>query len=420
MAEGLERIGLVASGDVLQASSAEGKKLLAGLKEQNPLFAQLDGAPNAHLVLFDLTLAGQESRHQGPMRYQLATAGLERAMPSLIAKPIHVTEDYDGHFDRDEEPKVVGVFLGSMKVDNGDGTETLRAIGTLFEQDFPADVEFIKANRKKLGASYEIAYAASDTKQVRADLTEISEYDFTGGAILLKSAAAHPDTKVLVAEQEPTGGKHMSKPKDGALAGIPEEMQGTVKALIASAVAEITDRAEVAELQSTIAASQAEIAKLSESAASAAKTISEVTASREQLQAEFDKLKSELEALQVTHATLTVERDTVKTELETVRAEAEKRELAEKVEAQWQKIQADYNHPDEAKEELLPLVEKMVAGKEPITVEEGQKLFAAGRSSESKERKRVPLHAGAGNPGEVSREELAKNFPLVFAPRSVR
>ncbi len=417
-------VELAASGDVVEASSANGKKMLATLKSQNPLLASLDNSPNAHLVLFDLTMAGQESRHQGPYHYKLAASGLDAAMPSLITKPIHVTADYDAHFEDGEDPKVVGVFLGSMKVKNDDGTETLRALGTIFESDFPDVLEYIKANKKKLGASYEVVYAASNAKKVRADLIEISEYEFTGGAILHKAAAAHPSTQVLVADTVKTprasipGGKLMKTKKD-ALAGIPAEYHGPVNALIASAVAEIGDRTEVAELQATLATTQSEIVKLNESAAASAKTIAELTAARDTAVKATATLQEKHAALETAHATLTVEKDTVAATLATLKAEADAKDLAVKVEAQWTKIQADYGHPDSAKEELLPLVAKLVAAKEPITPEEGQKLFAAGKAT-NPDRKKVPLHAGAGNPGEIDKAALARDWPVAFRTPSVR
>jgi hypothetical protein len=175
---------------------------IADLKAKNPLFASLDASPSAHLIVMDYTTVGAPSQHAGRIKYQLATAGLEKAMATLIAKPIHVTPKYDGHFVAGKEPKVIGTFLGADRIQNDDGTVTVRAIGTLWPQDFPGDIEAIVEKRQELGASYEINYSAEKASRLNASTVEISEYEFSGGAILKKIAAAHPETQLLIASAD--------------------------------------------------------------------------------------------------------------------------------------------------------------------------------------------------------------------------
>ncbi|HSE46337.1 MAG TPA: hypothetical protein VLA89_13510, partial [Gemmatimonadales bacterium] len=121
---------------------------------------------------------------------------------SLIGKPIHVTTDFDAHFEAEKQPKAIGVFMGGIGLENEDGTITVRAVGTLWEGDFPDEVDEIKKNAATLGASYEIQYLAASAARVDTNVIEISAYEFSGGAILKKSAAAHPESQVLVAAQD--------------------------------------------------------------------------------------------------------------------------------------------------------------------------------------------------------------------------
>lgn len=192
--------GSVLAGDVAA-------QLIADLKAKNPLFAALTSSANGHLAVFDLTTIGRPSQHHGPVQYQLATAGLAAAAPTLIGKPVHVTADLDGHFTAGQDPKAVGVFMGSVQVPNADGSICFRAVASLWEDDFPDVVENIQANIQQLGGSYEIEYDPSKARRLSASIVEIPEYRFTGGAILDHRFAAHHETRLLIASDAsaPTG-----------------------------------------------------------------------------------------------------------------------------------------------------------------------------------------------------------------------
>jgi hypothetical protein len=194
-----ERVQFIAS---KVAFGEDAQALLKEMEEKNPLIAAIKDSPNTHLVVFDLTSVGRPSKHAGKIQYQLAKKGLAAALPTLITKPIHVTNDLDAHFEAGRAPKAIGAFLGGIGLENDDGTMTLRAIGTLWDSDFPDEVAEIQKKQAELGASYEIAYLAASAERLNDHVVEIGKYEFSGGAILKKNAAAHPETQLLVANKD--------------------------------------------------------------------------------------------------------------------------------------------------------------------------------------------------------------------------
>lgn len=182
---------LVAAGD-------DAQQMVAAMRDRYPMMADIDGTPNAHLVIFDLTTAGAVSQHKGPTRYRLAVEGVEASLPSLAAKPIHVTAGYDGHFERGKTPKAIGTMIGGVGIENDDKTVTIRAVASLWADDFPHEVEAIASKRDIMGASYEIMYPVTAAKR-EGSVVEISSWVFSGAAILKKASAAHPESQLLVA-----------------------------------------------------------------------------------------------------------------------------------------------------------------------------------------------------------------------------
>jgi hypothetical protein len=184
------------------AFGEDAQALLTEMEEKNPLIAAIKDSPNTHLVVFDLTSVGRPSKHSGNIQYQLSKKGLAAALPTLITKPIHITTDLDAHFEAGRAPKAIGAFLGGIGLENDDGTMTLRAIGTLWDGDFPDEVAEIQKKQAQLGASYEIQYLSASAERVNDHVIEIGTYEFSGGAILKKNAAAHPETQLLVASKD--------------------------------------------------------------------------------------------------------------------------------------------------------------------------------------------------------------------------
>jgi hypothetical protein len=485
-------------------TGADASQLLATLKDSNPLFAALKDSPNTHLVVFDLTSVGKPSQHAGPVRYQLAKEGLAKALPTLISKPIHVTDEFDGHVMAGKDPKPIGAFLGGVGLDNPDGSVTLRAIGTLWDLDFPETIEEIRKNAASLGASYEISYLAASANRLSESLMEIGQYEFAGGAILHRSAAAHPETQVLLASKDPTrvfdvmddatvapllaylrgatsftqakqltyqersnlkdsdfalvqtvddrkvrrfpiqdethrknawarlpqaknlsdaeratvASKIMSRAKSAgdewvkgytkkngkwvktntgrasmSFPGIPEEHEALVEALVTKAGLEAQKQAETA--QAGLKAAQDEIAAMKKTMGEDAEKAKAQASTLVAAETKVTELTTALEAKGKEHAAA---------------AEAlGKIEFGQKLDAAWKKLQADYNLPDELRDKRKPLLEKQVAGKEPLTLDEIKELTSGGRSLESM---RGTLYAGVdGAPAQIDEKQVAANFP---------
>jgi hypothetical protein len=72
--------------------------------------------------------------------------------------------------------------------------------GHLFEKDFKDEVSYIRKNKSRMGASYEISDVS--VKDPTADIWELDHFVFTGAALLFKSKAAYQETSVLVAAAE--------------------------------------------------------------------------------------------------------------------------------------------------------------------------------------------------------------------------
>ena len=89
------------------------------------------------------------------------------------------------------------MIYGSEIVDN-----EIRISGMIYAADFPEVAEQIKANKDKLGFSFE----ARDlfTPDPDADPVHISDLSFTGAAILLKNAAAYKTTSIFASENKET------------------------------------------------------------------------------------------------------------------------------------------------------------------------------------------------------------------------
>jgi hypothetical protein len=107
----------------------------------------------------------------------------KHALDSLLGMAVNFNPD--GHSPREK----VGVIFGSEIVSN-----EIHINGVIYAADFPEVAEQIKANKEKLGFSFE----ARDfmTADPNADPIPIAECVFTGAAILLKDKAAYRTTSI--------------------------------------------------------------------------------------------------------------------------------------------------------------------------------------------------------------------------------
>ena len=464
-------------------------KLLADLKASNPLIASLDGTANTHLVVMDLTTVGRASQHQGDVKYLLEKEGLEAAAHTLITKPVHVTEKYDGHIDAGKAPVAIGTFLGSVPIENEDGTITFRTVASLWKNDFPDQVEYIQANAGRLGASYEIAYDPDTAYFVKAQkgVLRIKHYEFSGGAILLKSSAAHPESAVLHAGTVPTdefkfdglteaqrqaipdadyayvtGGTRRVPMHNEAhraswftergaalLHDIPERdtvLQRIKTRALVAGDAWVKPKADEDKkdktkskggmsmkyegIPETLEALVATIVA-KETQAATVKLEAEKKAAEEAKKASDDALTTATKELEVAKASLvettnkvselTVQVDAKGKDLEAAAGELKtfqdaKAALEETaaLDAEWKKISANYGLDDKMRAEREPILKKLVAKKEGLTVDEFQKLTSGGSRGNSP----VPLMAAKGDgsaAAEPDKDAIRRNFPAALA-----
>jgi hypothetical protein len=379
-----ETVSLRAQGAARVLEASEAAEVLESLKERDGLYQVLSEGANSHLVVFDLTTVGIPSKHTGKRKYQLSKSGLEASMPSLIGKPIHVTADWEGHFEAGKAPKPIGVFLGSWTVPNEDESITLRSIGTLWNGDFADEVGVIRANKGVLGASYEIQYEQSAESQINENVVEIGAWKFTGGALLKRTAAAHPETRVLVAtksEEEPT--MDMSK----KYAGVPVEHEAQIEAIVASAVAAAVAsvkgeqaldglKSQIADAGKKIETQQAEIEALKKAAAAA-------DAEKGQVEAKVFEVEAKLAAANASAdakvADLEKQIATAQASLAEKTEALSKIETDKKVEDLWASMKAEYKFDDKQRAEKEPLIRKQVAGT-ALSLDEMKTLFSGAGS----------------------------------------
>ncbi|MGZ4816869.1 MAG: hypothetical protein ACXVZV_15755 [Terriglobales bacterium] len=124
-------------------------------------------------------------------RVMLKRVATERAIPSLLGMGL----DYTPSLDRHDARRKVGVITqADIKADKDvRPTQALAVGGFLYARDFPELVQEIRAKGPKvLGMSYEIAEAKID--DVAADVWAVSDFSFTGAAVLRRDKAAYKQT----------------------------------------------------------------------------------------------------------------------------------------------------------------------------------------------------------------------------------
>lgn len=133
-------------------------------------------------------------------RVLLTKAATDRALPSLLGMAL----DYAPTLDRHDARRKVGIIT-SAEVLPGRTTVTLKHAspsllqisGYLFAKDFPEIVREIRTRgRAALGMSYEIADAHVDDP--KATIWTVSNFTFTGAAILRREKAAYRETWIEI------------------------------------------------------------------------------------------------------------------------------------------------------------------------------------------------------------------------------
>ena len=143
-------------------------------------------------------------------RVLLTRAAAESALPSLLGMGL----DYAASFDRHEPQRKVGIITeaeirtqwpvasgawpaqtrppetGNRKL------ETLFVAGYVFERDFPDVVRELRNTGRLLGMSYEITEVR--IADLRAAIWAVTQFMFTGAAVLRRDKAAYRDTWIEI------------------------------------------------------------------------------------------------------------------------------------------------------------------------------------------------------------------------------
>lgn len=144
-------------------------------------------------------------------RVMLRRGATEKALPSLLGMAL----DYAPALDRHDARRKVGVITQADLLDRASASQSstdrnvcatlprnaggtsLAISGFLYGRDFPELVREMRAKGPSvLGMSYEIAEAKID--DLGADVWEVTDFTFTGAAVLRKDKAAYRETWIEI------------------------------------------------------------------------------------------------------------------------------------------------------------------------------------------------------------------------------
>lgn len=162
------------------------------------------GHPNRLPFNGVLTLVGVASQRSPSgargHRVMLTRAAVEAARPSLLGMAL----DYAPALDAHDTKRKIGIITAAnivpmpqSKTDTG-LIGQLAVNGYLFAHDFPEVVDELRSARAgALGMSYEIADATVPNQE--AGIWTVTNFTFTGAAVLRREKAAYPQTWIALA-----------------------------------------------------------------------------------------------------------------------------------------------------------------------------------------------------------------------------
>jgi hypothetical protein len=164
----------------------------------------VDGHPNRLPFRGVLTLVGMASQRPPSgakgHRVLLTRRATDAALPSLLGMAL----DYAPMLDAHDARRKIGVITQAEIVSSGAGYAVgqLAVSGHLFAHDFPDVVETLRSGGSgELGMSYEIANATVPDSS--AMIWAVTDFTFTGAAVLRRDKAAYPQTWITVDKQDP-------------------------------------------------------------------------------------------------------------------------------------------------------------------------------------------------------------------------
>ncbi len=164
------------------------------------------GHPNRLPFHGMLTLVGVAS-HRSPSgarghRVMLTRSATEAALPSLLGMALDYAPSLDAHDARRKIGIITEADIVPMPQSKTSGATGQIAIGGyLFAHDFPDVVDEIRAHADStLGMSYEIANATVPNQE--ALIWTVTDFTFTGAAVLRRDKAAYPQTWIAIAASD--------------------------------------------------------------------------------------------------------------------------------------------------------------------------------------------------------------------------
>ena len=156
----------------------------------------IKGHPNRHPFSGIVTRIGLPSDKapggSAGKRVILTPEAVKAAIPSILGMGVDYSHDFRGH----DPQRKIGVITGAKEKGNA-----LHIEGFFYAADFPEAVAEIVANKRKLGWSYEVLVADGGAQHAE-DLLIVTEFVFTGAAVLLKDAAAYSTTTLAAATED--------------------------------------------------------------------------------------------------------------------------------------------------------------------------------------------------------------------------
>ncbi len=161
------------------------------------------GHPNRLPFQGVLTLVGVASQRSPSgargHRVMLTRAATEAALPSLLGMAL----DYAPALDSHDAQRKIGIIteanIGPLPQSKGmNATGQIAVRGYLFAHDFPEVVNEIRSQpASTLGMSYEIANATVPNQEPL--IWTVTDFTFTGAAVLRRDKAAYPQTWISIA-----------------------------------------------------------------------------------------------------------------------------------------------------------------------------------------------------------------------------
>ena len=173
------------------------------LEAMSVAMPEVAGHPNRLPFKGVLTLVGVASQRSPSgargHRVMLSRTATEAALPSLLGMAL----DYSPSLDAHDATRKIGIITAAEIVPMPQSktlssTGQIAISGYLYAHDFPGVVNEIRAQpASTLGMSYEIANVSVPNQE--AMIWTVTDFTFTGAAVLRRDKAAYPQTWISVA-----------------------------------------------------------------------------------------------------------------------------------------------------------------------------------------------------------------------------